>query len=44
MAQIKRAAVLLPVQTAQDVFQFLTMTTDDAREPSEAADALLRRA
>lgn len=44
MAQIERAAVLLPVQTAQDVFQLLTMTTDDGSEPTEAADALFRRA
>lgn len=44
MAQIECTAVLLLVQTAQDVFQLLTMTTDDAREPTEAADALFRRA
>lgn len=44
MARIERAAVLLPVRSAQDVFQLLAMTTDDSSEPTEAAEELFRRA
>lgn len=43
-ARIERAAVLLPIRTARDVFQLLAMTTDDHSEATEAADALFRRA
>lgn len=43
-AQIERTAVLLPIRTTRDMFQLLAMTTDDGSEPTEAADALFRRA
>jgi hypothetical protein len=44
LAKIEDAAVQLPAATAQDVWQPLAMTIDDANKPSMAGFALFEQA